>query len=250
MTTVGAAVNYTGNVGGLGRSKPPYSDETFPGLFDDGLSDGRAVHAEDAQESASGQPAQYTFSLLGKIVTATNLATKLKPMDIAELPEADYQTAMDVRLKGITLSEKSLQSQYTDYSAPDFSNEPRVQTYATVTVGGRVVATIDNQGVVESSDADYLRFKAALSESVNTTNGPDLAQRRAEEIAAVMGGTVQKSTTAITQSQFEALPEAATTKTTVDYDAMRRDPAYQMIQDMYAQYENTVQRRAQYLATR
>lgn len=248
MTTVGAAVNYSGNVGGLGSSKPPYTDETFSGLFGDGFSDGNTPRAEDAQEAASGPASQYTFSFLGKVVTATNLATKLKPMDIAELPEADYQTAMDIQLKGIELSEKSLQSQYTDYSAPDLSHEPRVQTYATVTVGGRVVATIDNQGGVESSDADYLRFKAALSDSVNNTNGPDLAQRRAEEIAAVLGGTVQKSSTAITQSQFEALPEPSTAKATVDYDAMRRDPAYQIIQDMYAQYENTVQRRANSLS--
>lgn len=249
MTTVGTTTSYAINPGSFGGVKTSDAENVFSDLFDDRLSGESATGAEDAQDSADGQASVQTFKFMGQVVTATNLASQLKAIDIAELPEADYQSAMASQLKSIEMSEHALESQYTDYSAPDLSNEPRLQSYATVTVGGKVVATIDNQGSVESSDADYLKFKAALSESVNNTNGPDLAQHRAEEIAAAVGGTVQKSSTAITQNQFNALPEVATVSATVDYKAMQSDPAYQIIQDMYAQYESTMQRRAQYLST-
>lgn len=65
--------------------------------------------------------------------------------------------------------------------------------YAQVTVNGKVVGTIYNNAT--SSDAQG----KALDD---TPGGPDLAQKRAEDLAAATGGTVVKAKTALTQTQW------------------------------------------------
>ena len=125
------------------------------------------------------------------------------------------------------------------YTQPiDISNDPTYKPYATVTVGGQTVATIDNHGYVTTSNALGSKMRALLSGSEEGLTGPALAQARAEKIAALVGGKAEKMSTALTQSQFAAVPSV---QPTVNYDALRQDPAY-------AKLQQTIQAHTAFLA--
>lgn len=134
-----------------------------------------------------------------------------------------------------------LEADYTRFpEAPDLSDYAGIKPYATVVVGGEVMATVDNQGVVSTDDALGRKLPSLLKD-VDGANGPDLAQTRANQIAEFLGGRVVKSDTALTQAEFFALPKIEDQKPWIDYDAMHTDPEYSLIQDM-------IQKRAEYLA--
>jgi len=89
--------------------------------------------------------------------------------------------------------------------------------YATVKVNGQVVATLYNSGCAETSNATYgdVRNLPSMGEG-ETLTGPELAQKRAEEIARKMGGTVEKAATALKPGQWAP----AKAEWTYDYEAM------------------------------
>lgn len=90
--------------------------------------------------------------------------------------------------------------------------------YGTVKVNGKVVATLYNGGGAETSNMSYSKLKNLPSMGVDEqTVGPELAQKRAEEIAAALGGTIEKAGTAQTQAQWRAIPPM---EWTYDYKAM------------------------------
>ncbi len=131
-----------------------------------------------------------------------------------------------------------LESQYTDRpwdatvekSLKWMPVSPASQPYATVIVGGKVVATIDNQGgVADDKLGERLR---GLSEKATRESGPELAQDLAEQIAALLGGRVVKSDTAMTQRAFDALPPIEEPKGIVDYEALKQDPWYIALQSL------------------
>ena len=94
---------------------------------------------------------------------------------------------------------------------PDTAGNPAYQPYATVRVGGTVVAEIDNHGFATMSNAVAAKLGAGLPGHVNGRNGPELAQARAEFIAERLGGRVEKSASALTQGQFDAIPRPGDT---------------------------------------
>lgn len=114
------------------------------------------------------------------------------------------------------------------YARPaDLSNNPAYKDYARVTVNGKVVATLDNNGFATMSNAVAAKVAASLPGSVNGQSGPLLAQARAETIAAMLGGKIEPASTAISQSAWAIIP---TPKATVDREAMVNDPMYQSLQ--------------------
>jgi hypothetical protein len=146
--------------------------------------------------------------------------SKLKMFNIAEASEEVYQ-------RYIENSEKVLEARYSQ--APDTSNSPAYKPYATVQVNGKTVAEIDNHGFVETSNALSSKLNGKLGEIDQQigTNGPVLAQARAEIIAKLLGGEVVKSSTALTQSQFDAIPEP---RSNVGFEAMKEDRGFEMLQ--------------------
>jgi hypothetical protein len=144
--------------------------------------------------------------------------SKLKKNHVSEMGEGDYQRFVETQ-------EMALKLQYS--TAPDTSGNPSYEDYATVEVGGKVVATIDNHGFVSSSNAAAGRFSGEIPNDVNGQNGPVLAQARAEKIAALLGGEVVIAASALSQQQFKAIPEP---QVQVDYKAMMNDPAYTQLQ--------------------
>ena len=156
----------------------------------------------------------------------------LKAVPITEAPEDVFQQIM-------TAKKVMLEMDYSRH--PDTSRNPTYAKYADIVVNGKVVATIDNHGFVETSnamgDACADAIKSADA-SAGVTSGPLLAQARAEKIAAAMHGSIVTAPTAMSQSAFNAVPQP---KVTVDDAAMRRDPRY-------AELEGLKQARAVFLA--
>lgn len=143
---------------------------------------------------------------------------KLIPVKISEADEQTYQRFIGVQ-------QAMLEHRYGQ--APDLSSNPAYKPYATVRIGGKVMAEIDNNGFVTSSNAIGARIRDALSAADGAGEGPNLAQARAELIAELLGGTVEKSSTALTQAQFTAVPKPVAS---VDYEAMWQDRLYEQLQ--------------------
>lgn len=121
--------------------------------------------------------------------------------------------------------QKFLEARYSNLG--DTSNHPAYQDYATVRVDGKVVAKINNHGFVETSNGVGSKLLSELPGAVNGKSGPMLAQARAEKIAELLGGKVERSSTALTQPQFDRLPQP---QSSLDVAAMQADPMYEQLQ--------------------
>ena len=101
-------------------------------------------------------------------------------------------------------------AQFSQHAAAlDTANNPAYQPYAVVRVGGKLVAEIDNHGFAKMSNAVAAKLGDSLPGAVTGKTGPILAEARAELIAERLGGRVEKSASALTQSQFEAIAQPA-----------------------------------------
>jgi hypothetical protein len=84
--------------------------------------------------------------------------------------------------------------------------------YATVQIDGRVIAELYNGGMCVTGDwlpsdtPDDVRAKFSYKLSVDAI-GPQLAQKRAEEIAAATGGEIVYAKTALSQNDWGAQPD-------------------------------------------
>lgn len=175
----------------------------------------------------------------------------VKQFDPAALPEDQYQAYMESERIYLELSQRHLEFLHMNLqeqaSAPP---SPRTEAYAKIVVGGKVVATIDNQGVVGTENSaigdriNKLIMNGLAAES-NLSGGPSTAQSRAERIAKLVGGEIAKANTALSQNEFEALPPNDG-KPKIDYEAMEMDPMYSQLQSCRATYEALQDRRAAY----
>ena len=224
-----------------GQNMP--SGQKLPGALSD---DTRAAllslqEADSAAVASAGTPPDTARLALDPEIAASRVFTSFKATPVAELPEVRYQSyiaGLETMLEAASRGEQDMIPPDASYLA----SHPALQTYATVTVGGKVVATIDNQGVVSASNDMSSRFADKISNELNGRNGPDLAKLRAQEIAGLLGGKVVTSSTAITQRQFDANPiDPDRLRPAIDVEAMKQNPLYQQIQDIKA-------RRTAYLA--
>lgn len=156
--------------------------------------------------------------------------SKLKALHVSELPDEQFQQL-------IKAQETFLKLKYT--KAPDTSNNPTYKPYAEIIVDGKAVAKIDNHGWTETSNALGARLQNGLpAEADGIISGPKLAQARAEYIAEQLGGEVEIADTALTQLQFNAIPQP---ELKVDIEALKNDPAYEQLQ-------KTIQARTEFQA--
>ncbi len=144
--------------------------------------------------------------------------SKMKMFHISEASEKQYQGYINAQ-------EKFLETQYTERA--DTSNNASNNQYATVKIDGKVVATLHNSGAASSSNSIGAKIHKLFTDEKESLTGPELAQERAEKIAELLGGTVEISSTAITQEQFNAIPPQ---KPTIDYESMHEDPRYEQLQ--------------------
>jgi len=152
-----------------------------------------------------------------------------KLMHISEASEEIYKNY-------VNSGERLLEARYRKNSGEE--DNPRNQEYASIEVNGRTVASIDNNGFVGTSNGVSNALQQLFAREGNGLNGPALAEERAAKIAATLGGKVVKSSTALTQSEYNATPAPGMN---VDVEALRQDP-------FYAQLQKTKQARDAFLA--
>ncbi|MGH1376884.1 MAG: hypothetical protein ACRBCK_11115 [Alphaproteobacteria bacterium] len=163
------------------------------------------------------QSIQTGISLNNPNVKSIN-TNEIELFKLHEAPDEIYE-------QFINAQERFLEAQHT--SLPDTTSDPRYQTYATVKVNGKVIANIDNNGFVESSNAIGSKIhKALLQNDFPGQKGPELAQSRADLIADLLNGKVEKSSTSLTQHQFNTMPNI---NAQVDYQSMQSDPLYEQL---------------------
>jgi hypothetical protein len=104
--------------------------------------------------------------------------------------------------------------------ATDVPDNAPQNTYATVKVNGKVVATLYNGG--SSAMTNDAAGKVGDSRDPPGLSGPNLAQWRAEYIAKALGGKIEKAPTAITQSEWTPRQNVST-----NYTREQLDTAYQ-----------------------
>ena len=103
-------------------------------------------------------------------------------------------------------------------AATDVPDNAPQNTYATVKVNGKIVATLYNGGSVAMTN-QAAAMAGDLQDPPGLNGGPDLAQWRAERIAKAVGGTVEKASTAITQSAWKPRETTSTNYTREQLDA-------------------------------
>jgi hypothetical protein len=145
--------------------------------------------------------------------------SELKKLDISGLKVisiADNPELRD-RMATMWLNTQAAEARMAT-EVPD--NAPQ-NIYATVEVNGKVVATLYNGGSAAMTNA-AAGAVGDLQDPPGLSGGPNLAQSRAERIAKVLGGTIEKAPTAITQSQWTPRPDIST-----NYSRTQLDNAFQ-----------------------
>jgi hypothetical protein len=132
----------------------------------------------------------------------------LKAVSIKDIPE------LRDRMAAYWLSAQAANAA----AATDVPDNAPQNTYATVKVDGKVVATLYNSGSSVMTN-DAAAKVGDLQDPPGLNGGPDLAQRRAERIAKAVGGTVEKAPTAITQSEWKPRQTTSTDYTRAQLDA-------------------------------
>lgn len=148
---------------------------------------------------------------IGKLVSVAS--ADVKPV---QLEDAERQ-AFEKEMKSV------LEGAYTTPVGPTSHGD-----YAQVMVGDTVVATLGNDGSAAMSNALGGRLGGTLAMD---GTGPDLAQRRAEQIAKATGGEVVKTATAMSPADWVNRPAL---RTTIDFEAMKRDGLFDQWQRLGA----------------
>ncbi|PDT88570.1 hypothetical protein CO669_19395 [Bradyrhizobium sp. Y36] len=166
-------------------------------------------------------PTSNTASSLQPVVSdATDAPTsgfridvsQVKPLQGATpIAAADHPVLRDLMATNwlMTHDTRAPQSEVAD-NAPE-------NAYAQVKVDGKVVATLYNSGASAMTNA--AAAKVGKLEDPPGLSGPDLAQWRADNYAERLGGTIEKASTAITQSQWTPRESASTAYSREQLDA-------------------------------
>lgn len=148
-----------------------------------------ASHATSALQPEASAEADAATGSPGLSVS------QLKPLQGAKLiSAADNPVLRDL------MATNWLMTHDTNATQSAVSDDAPENTYAQVKVDGKVVATLYNGG--SSTMTNAAAATIGKLEDPAGLSGPDLAQWRADTYAELLGGTVEKASTAITQSQW------------------------------------------------
>jgi galactokinase/mevalonate kinase-like predicted kinase len=179
------------------------SAQTLPLKVASAPADALPAAEVDASKAKQGIP----VSALKKLATSG-----LKIISVKDNPELRDQMATN--WLNMRADEAAMAT-----AVPD--NAPQ-NIYATVKVNGKVVATLYNGG--SSWMTNDAAAKVGNLPDTGPSGGPNLAQSRAEYIAKATGGTIEKASTAITQSEWT--PRQSVSR---NYTRAQLDDAYQAI---------------------
>jgi hypothetical protein len=205
-----------------------------------GVSSAALPHLRPASTSASNR----TSSLPPAVPDATDAATDGFRIDVSQvkpLQGAKSISAADHPVLRDLMATNWLMTHDTSATQSAVSDDAPENTYAQVKVDGKVVATLYNGG--SSTMTNAAAAKIGKLEDPPGLGGPDLAQWRADTYAKLLGGTVEKASTAITQSQWTPRESSSTT-----YSRDQLDAAFQA---MLAEGQKaSAQLQSSYLASR
>jgi len=112
------------------HSRYDKANSTTSGKVYSGISDGRESTTEttgshQSDEPIDSRPSVAVFKFMGQVITVTNLAVDLKPINISELPEGEYQSFIEGEAARIEVNKQYLERQYMHFpEPPDLSNYP------------------------------------------------------------------------------------------------------------------------------
>lgn len=193
---------------------------------------------------ASTSHSNATSSVLTEVPAGTDTETSSLRFDVSQLKPlqgAKPISAADHPVLRDLLATNWLMTHGASASQPAVSDDAPENTYAQVKVDGKVVATLYNGG--SSTITNAAAGKIGNLQDPPGLSGPDLAQWRADSYAKLLGGTVEKAPTAITQSQWTPREGNST--------AYSRDQLDAAFQAMLAEGQRVMaQQQAPYLASR
>ena len=185
------------NAGSYLRPTPAYTSRALT----------RADALPEADEAAGAAAGNAKQGIPVSALKAIDMSG-VKAVSVADLPEIRDMMAkhwLDTQAANATWAT----------AVPD--NAPQ-NTYATVKVNGKVVATLYNGGSAAMTN-QAAAMVGDLQDAAAPNGGPDLAQWRAERIAKAVGGTVEKASTAITQSAWKPRETTSSNYTRAQLDA-------------------------------
>jgi hypothetical protein len=161
--------------------------------------------------------------------------SQLKP-----LQGAKFISAADDPVLRDLMATNWLRTHGASTTQPFVSDDAPENTYAQVKVDGKVVATLYNGG--SSTMTNEAGATVSGLQDPPGLGGPNLAQWRADSYARLLGGTVEKAPTAITQSQWTPHESSST-----GYSRDQLDAAFQAM--LAEGHRATAQRQSSYLAS-
>ncbi|MCP3403920.1 hypothetical protein [Bradyrhizobium sp. CCGB20] len=205
-----------------------------------GVSSAALPHLRPASTSASNA----TSGLQPAVPDATDAATSGFRIDVSQVKPLSGAKPISVADNPVLrdlMATNWLMTHDTSATQAAVSDDAPENTYARVKVDGKVVATLYNGG--SSTMTNAAAAKIGNLQDPPGLSGPDLAQWRADTYAELLGGTVEKAPTAITQSQWTPRQSSSAT-----YSRDQLDAAFQA---MLAEGQRVMaQQQAPYLATR
>lgn len=159
----------------------------------------------------------------------------LKPIRIAELPTEEYNAMIERDLR-------FLEAKYQVTPEP-IRPERHAGSDLYATVGS---IEIDNSGGVMIPDDELARrihreiYDAGIIPA--DLEGPRLAAEMAKQIARLLGATVSKARTALTQADYARLPVFKQPESRIDREAMRADPFFAMLEKVIAERKEYIAR--------
>lgn len=205
-----------------------------------GVSSAALPHLRPASTSASNA----TSGLQPAVPDATDAATsgfRIDVWQVKPLTGAKPISAVDDPVLRDLMATHWLTAHEGGATQSDVPDNAPQNVYAQVRVDGKVVATLYNAG--SSAMTNQAAATIGKLDDPSGLSGPDLAQWRADQYAARLGGTVEKAPTAITQSQWTPRESRSTT-----YSREQLDAAFQA---MLAEGQKaSAQQQSAYLASR
>lgn len=229
-TSYYASLSYRANTASSNRAPESVYDALYSNQQRETKPEAKvAVDASGSGVPIDTTPSTATTGFQGKLFGISSIWSV---SDLQEI-KPDWENPEGLSQQMLKGFEEGLNHRYTHMpEPPDPSQWGGTRPYAEIVVKGKVVATIDNQGIAVSKDPAWSERYRDVMGSLNGTVGPDLAERTAKAIAKALGGRVVKQETALTQAQFEALPQPEIPRPWIDYDAMYADPEYAQLQEM------------------
>ncbi|MCK1649932.1 hypothetical protein IVA88_00570 [Bradyrhizobium sp. 149] len=170
--------------------------------------------------STSSSHATSTSGALPEAPPATDAATSssgIKVSQLKPLQGAKAISAADNPVLRDLMATNWLTTHGASATQPAVSDDAPENTYAQVKVAGKVVATLYNGG--SSTMTNEAAAEIGRLEDPPGLGGPDLAQWRADRYAERLGGTVEKASTAISQSQWTPRQSSSPTYSRDELDA-------------------------------